>query len=92
MLPWLKRTATISLDVDWIYRRLLPSIASRIARLFAPALGRARERISRALESTLSKIYQHHGPEGALARSWPTGSMVMWVAILLACYLLLYYV
>jgi len=27
---------------------------------------------------------------GPLARSWPSGSMVLWVAILLAAYLIFY--
>jgi len=30
-----------------------------------------------------------HGPQGTLARTWPTGSMVLWVAVLLLVYLLL---
>jgi multicomponent Na+:H+ antiporter subunit D len=41
--------------------------------------------------AALTRIYRHHGPSGVLARTWPTGSMVLWVAILLASYLLLYY-
>jgi multicomponent Na+:H+ antiporter subunit D len=36
-------------------------------------------------------LWRHHGPQGILARSWPTGSMVLWVAIFLGVYLALYY-
>jgi multicomponent Na+:H+ antiporter subunit D len=36
-------------------------------------------------------ILHHYGPEGTLARAWPTGSMVLWVAILLGASLILYY-
>jgi len=36
-------------------------------------------------------ILHHYGAEGTLARAWPTGSMVLWVAILLGTSLILYY-
>jgi multicomponent Na+:H+ antiporter subunit D len=36
-------------------------------------------------------MFQHHGPEGVLARTWPTGSMALWVAVLLGGFLLIYY-
>ncbi len=39
----------------------------------------------------IDRLYEHHGPEGFLGRSWPSGSMVLWVAVLLACSLGLYY-
>jgi len=32
------------------------------------------------------------GPEGVLARTWPTGSMALWVMLMLLAYLLLYYI
>jgi multicomponent Na+:H+ antiporter subunit D len=40
--------------------------------------------------SVLHVTSKAHGPIGPLARSWPTGSMVLWVAILLVGYLLFY--
>jgi multicomponent Na+:H+ antiporter subunit D len=91
MLPWLKRTRTITLDVDWLYR----VAGARGARALIEGCGalyrRARTRTERLLAALLAKIYSHHGPEGILARTWPTGSMVLWMAILLASYLVLYY-
>ena len=89
LLPLMKRTETISLDVDWLYRRLGPMVAGYITRLvrkgheilIAPAAlawGWLRRYLSR-----------HHSPGGILARTWPTGSMVTWVVLLLAVYLLL---
>jgi multicomponent Na+:H+ antiporter subunit D len=36
----------------------------------------------------ISALFRHHGPQGLLARTWPTGSMVLWVAVLLGAYLL----
>jgi len=37
-------------------------------------------------------VIRHYGPEGTLARTWPTGSMVLWIAVLLAASLVLYFV
>lgn len=36
-------------------------------------------------------LHRHHGADAMLARTWTTGGMTLWVAILLAAYLLLYY-
>jgi multicomponent Na+:H+ antiporter subunit D len=36
-------------------------------------------------------LARHHGSYGVLARSWPTGSMVIWVAVMLGLSLALYY-
>jgi len=38
--------------------------------------------------SVLRTADRAHGQMGPLARSWPTGSMVLWVAILLGAYLI----
>jgi len=29
------------------------------------------------------RLYASHGPEGRMAQVWPTGSMVLWIAVLL---------
>ncbi len=44
------------------------------------------------MERALVQITRHHGPEGILARTVPTGNTVLWVALLLAVMLLLNYV
>ena len=91
MLPWMKRTLTITLDADWLYRvggtHLVVALGNAIGAVVA-VLGR---RTALTLKNTLSRIYRHNGPHGILARSWPTGSMVLWVAIMLASYLVIYY-
>jgi multicomponent Na+:H+ antiporter subunit D len=38
----------------------------------------------------INTLSHHHAPQGLLARNWPTGSMVLWVALLLGAYLLAY--
>lgn len=74
---------SINLDFDWLYRRLIPAMvgfaATHITRLWRGLAGFA----GRRLDHTLAIVYRAHGPQGALARTWPTGSMVLWIAILL---------
>ena len=36
-------------------------------------------------------IQRYHGPDGILARTWPTGAMAFWMTIMLAAYLILSY-
>jgi multicomponent Na+:H+ antiporter subunit D len=91
MLPWLKRTPTITLDVDWLYRAPGARLASGVLEISSAGYRRLAAHLQRALGAALARIYRHHGPSGILARTWPTGSMVLWVAILLAYYLLRYY-
>jgi len=80
---------SINLDVEWFYRKLLPAGAQRgvtflyntkesaVAMVMAPAQ-RARVIFSK------SPVAKYH-----LAESWPTGSMVFWISIILTAYLLL---
>lgn len=83
--------ATITLDTDWFYRRLVP----QWLRAITNGIRRQREGLSQAGDrfknSIMRWLLHHYGPEGTLARAWPTGSMVLWVAILLGSSLILYY-
>jgi multicomponent Na+:H+ antiporter subunit D len=91
VLPYLQRTLTITLDTDWVYRRLSPSLARRAERLVvatqAAVLGLARRQAGRVLAS----IEERSGPMGSLARTWPIRNMALWVLLLMVGYLMLYY-
>lgn len=83
LLPLMRRTPTVSLDFDWLWRRAFPAAWSRGVRL-ATALSAALARwAGPPARGLLSLVMAPHGPEGALARDWPTGSMLLWVAVLL---------
>jgi multicomponent Na+:H+ antiporter subunit D len=83
---------SVHLDVDWLYRRAVPhAIHSALAARLA-AIDRALRDQGKALvASSLSVLARHHGSYGVLARSWPIGSMVIWVAVMLGLSLVLYY-
>ena len=89
MLGWLKRTLTITLDVDWLYRRLGPSSG----RASIDAGGTAWQWLVGAIGSGARRVndrlHRHHGPEGVFGRTWPTGTMAFWTTVMLAAYLIL---
>ncbi|MHA1553288.1 MAG: Na(+)/H(+) antiporter subunit D [Alphaproteobacteria bacterium] len=90
-LGWLRRTETITLDFDWLWRHWAGAVSEKIgarldvARMKFIADGR------KTLEHIFKTIYRHHGPTGILARSRPTGSAALWATVLLVAFLLLYY-
>jgi multicomponent Na+:H+ antiporter subunit D len=91
MLPYMKRTLTITLDLDWIYRWLAPRAIRSVVRASASWQLRLRLGVLRRLGHFLGILFLYHGPQGILARTWATGSMVLWVVILLGVYLIAYY-
>jgi len=91
MLKQMRRTLTISLDFDWFYRKFFKEIGNEFT-IQSSAAREAREQQAIALVNQLiDRVYRHHGPQGILARAWPTGSMVLWVAVLLGLLLVLFY-
>ena len=82
---------SVNLDFDWIYRRLGRDLAwtsaATVSRWLA-GTGRAAES---AAGGVITALRRHHGPDGALARTPPTGSIALWVMVLLLAYLLFYY-
>ncbi|MDO8418671.1 MAG: Na(+)/H(+) antiporter subunit D [Rubrivivax sp.] len=92
MLPYLKRTLTITLDVDWVWRRLLPGTAG----VAAAALGATRLAVgataAAAVRRAQAAVERSHGLNSRFAKTWPTGTMALSVLLLLLGYLLLYYV
>lgn len=91
LLNVLRRTLTITLDVDWVYR----AFGRRLVRGGLNALAllgeRGRQKLKTAAAGVWAGLERHHGPDSTLARTWPTGSMALAVMILLLAYLLFYY-
>lgn len=91
MLGWLKRTLTITLDVDWLYRKPGPLLARRLDQSLDTAWLGIAKAAAHGARGLVGVIQEHHAPEGILARTWPTGSMAFWSTIILAAYLALSY-
>lgn len=80
---------SVNIDAEWLYRKLLPKsagfirlsmqqLAHRLSDAQKGPLNRMRETLIR------SSLTEYH-----LASNWPTGSMVLWIAVLLGGFLLL---
>jgi multicomponent Na+:H+ antiporter subunit D len=91
MLPLMKRTLTITLDFDWLYRRVMQGIVRGLLAAFGPIDKTIRKAAIGSIQGLIGGIARTHGPGGLMARTWHTGDMVMWVLILLAGYLIFYY-
>ncbi|MGE0036960.1 MAG: Na(+)/H(+) antiporter subunit D [Xanthobacteraceae bacterium] len=91
MLGWLKRTLTITLDVDWFYRKLGPMLVRSLDRAMESTGGGIGNAAARGGREFLGVVQRHYGPDGTLARGWSTGSMTFWATVMLAAYLVLSY-
>ncbi len=83
---------SVNLDSDWLYRRLGLRLLQKMTSLISAgqsSLGRAA---TGTLEQLGASVQRQRAPQGLLVRSWPTGSMVLWVMVMLLAYLVLYYV
>jgi multicomponent Na+:H+ antiporter subunit D len=91
MLPYLRRTPTITLDTDWLWRRLLPALAG----VAAAAIGGGRRGVAAGADAVVraarAAVERSHGADSRLARTWPTGVMALGALVLMAGYLLLFY-
>ena len=81
MLGWLKRTLTITLDFDWLWRK--PGVAVLIWG------GAAGARFWAELERHWARLLEWRAPNLAPARGWSTGVMAFWTTVMLACFLLI---
>jgi multicomponent Na+:H+ antiporter subunit D len=99
LLPLMKRTETISLDVDWLWRSLGPRLLARLSTLLKPVLQHATETwvsiesfCRRAAVNYLGQPHTADSREhGLFARSWQIGTTALWIVILLSAYVLVYY-
>jgi len=83
---------SIHLDAQWVYRRFVPTILRHALSAVIIIDRRLRRTALTMMSRGVMALARHHRSEGVLARSWPTGSMVLWVAILLGTSLMLFYV
>ncbi len=89
MLGALKRTLTVTLDVDWFWRKLLIGAwgwGAGWAKLLRDGL---LAQGMNGIGGVLRLITRHGGPEGTLARTRPSGYMALWMTVLLSVFLVL---
>ena len=96
LLPLMKRTQTISLDWDWIWRVVLfrgasalYSGASKLGGAAQAALGKFLEELRGKAENTFGAGL---GKDGVFSRAWTIGTTALWIAVLLTGYVIFYFV
>ena len=82
---------SVNLDFDWIHRKFLPAVTARAWGTLERSWECLNGLLARQFEILIRALSRHHGPHGKLAATWPTGSMVLWVTVLLAACLIFYY-
>ena len=82
----------VLLDIDWLWRRAAPGLLAGLGRGIAALQGQATALAAAWWARTIRWLYHSHGPEGRIARVWPTGAMVLWLAILLGVTLVVNFV
>jgi len=92
LLPLMKRTLTISLDADWLWR----VVFFRLGRIVYIAIGRIGGALESAVKTgtgaVISKMESRQG--GILShfsRSQPIATTALWIALLLTGYVLAYF-
>ena len=79
----------INIDTDWTYRWFVPRVILRVSALVAAFWTGKMAFWQRRITGVIAGLYHSHGPEGRMASTWPTGSMVIWIAVLLGATLII---
>lgn len=82
-----------NLDTDWFYRKLAPNVLKRLGNKVSATYGSFEASVVLSIKQIVQNSYDAESgkPKGYFAKLWPIETMVGWVAVLLATYLLLYY-
>ena len=89
LLPLMRRTRTVTLDTDWLWRVALANAATWTLNRLADAKARAADWLTPRLGA-----FRDTFARGTLERfrDWPIASSALWIATLLTAYVLAYYV
>jgi len=95
---WLLRTGlypkelpAVNLDSDWLYRRLAPGVIRAAVTRWERARAGVLDLARRIAAPVVNGVYRHVSGSGFLARSFPPGSAVLWVVLLLSVFLLAFF-
>jgi len=80
----------VHVDAEVLYRKLGPWVVRTVGDAVLRVDAYVRASVMEVVRGALGAVDRAHGQMGPLARSWPAGSMVLWVALLLAAYLIFY--
>lgn len=82
---------SVNTDFDIFYRRWLPSLYRSFLNFTRDGWQSILLDLNRGVHQFIGFMFRYHGPGGVQARTWQTGDMALWVAVLLGGILLIYY-
>ncbi len=82
----------VNLDIDWIYRRLLPRLLGGVSKGLSQVWANLSSNVQLGLNRIVAILFRLYGPNTGVAKVLPTGSMVVWIAILLGLVLVVNYI
>ncbi|MEJ7670978.1 MAG: Na(+)/H(+) antiporter subunit D [Casimicrobiaceae bacterium] len=91
MLRWLRRTLTITLDFDWFYRVMFRGVERVVERWISGRRASFTLKLNAGATYLATQVERLHGPHGPLARTWPSGSMALWMMVMLLALLVAQY-
>jgi multicomponent Na+:H+ antiporter subunit D len=91
MLGWLKRTLTVTLDADWLYRVFFARLATLGAGLAVRVIARVEAAAAAAARRLEAPVRAVLGAQGVFARTWTAGSMAVGMMLMLLGLLVSYY-
>ena len=83
-----------NLDTDWFYRRLAPNILTKTGSAIYAAYATVEQSVFSSVKRLVHNSYDVESgePKGYFGKLWPIETMVVWVAVLLTVYLVIYYI
>lgn len=78
----------VNVDTDWTYRKAGPAVIYWLAWVVGSIYNGIIGLLAKTTTRTIRRLHNSHGPEGRMARNWPTGAMVLAIAVLLGATLL----
>jgi len=82
---------SVNLDVDWVYRKLLPRAVQGIDTAMTRAADACRTSAARLIAGSAVQLRSLHAPPGVLGDPWSIGRATLWAAVLLVVMLLVAY-
>jgi multicomponent Na+:H+ antiporter subunit D len=91
MLGWLRRTLTVTLDTDWLYRVFFARLAALGGSLAVHVIARVEAVAAAAAGRLEAPVRAFLGAQGVFARTWTSGSMAVGMMLMLLGLLVSYY-
>ena len=91
LFRWLSRTATVTLDVDWLWRGLGVALTRWADAWAGVAWDSLVQAVRGATGRAFDAVEKSHGVRSVMAQTWSTGAMAFWMTVIFAAYLIFAY-